>query len=118
VTAPEATPARRLWNRHIRITYGTAAAGLLVILALLTVVLVTVFSTFQRVDDLKTQNNCRAQFAEAERRATLDVVSGLGDVFVIATENREQVATYIANYRERVNAANRILGTDVEKTCT
>ena len=110
--------AKKRWNRPVKFTYGTTATLVALLVCMVTIATTFAVVTFQHVTDIEGQNSCRAQFAEAERRATLDVVTGLGDTFVIAVQNREQVATYIAAYQDRVKAANQLLTIDVEKRCS
>jgi hypothetical protein len=114
MTEPDAiTPA----NRHINLTYGTALAVVVLMLSLLVVGGWFIYSLRSELDGFKGVNACRAQVAEDERKATLDVTVGQGEIFITGVLNKDNLVQVVTNYRATVNDAEKIAGQDINEVC-
>lgn len=105
-------------NRHINLTYGTAVALVVLMLSVLILGGWFIYSLRSELSDFKGINACRSEVAEDERKATLDVTVGLGELFITAILDREALVPAVNTYRETVSQAQTVNGRDVAAACS
>lgn len=104
-------------NRHISLTYGTATALVVLLLCVLFVGGWFIYSLRHDVSEFKGSNACRAQVAEDERKATLDVTVGQGELFITAVLNKDALTAAVNSYRDTVQRAEAVAGRDINQVC-
>lgn len=104
-------------NRRINLTYGTAIALVVLMLAALFVAAWFIVSLRSDLSSFKGVNACRAQVAEDERKATLDVTVGQGEIFITAVLNKDHLLDEVTAYRDTVQRAEEVAGRDINQVC-
>lgn len=104
-------------NRHVNLTYGTATAIVVLMLCVLAIGAWFIYSLRSELADFKGANACRAQVAEDERKATLAVTVGQGELFITGVLNRDGLVKAVTDYRDTVQRAEQTAGRDINETC-